>query len=210
ERAHRPEIRESLVRRRRGARAGQGEPAAAAARSRRVADELQAGGQPVKRAIACALLGIACASALATAEERAAVVMTPGGQTTYRIAVQGFADDRARPNPRVVDDFRDKVLRALEFSNVFTKIEDPAFLGPVTTPPGREDAQLECPNWSQIGADALLEGEFARRAVGIGISFRVWDPTQCKRLVRRRYQQSGANLDATARRLADDVVEAFI
>src|SRR6185436_7577947 len=129
---------------------------------------------------------------------------------TYRIAVQRFADDPARPDPKMAEDFRAKVLHALEFSGVFTKIDDAAFLGSVITPPGREDAQLECPNWSQIGADGLVEGEFTRAADGVGISFRIWDPTQCKRLMRRRYQQSGANLDATARRLADDVVEAFI
>ena len=165
----------------------------------------------MKRAIAvCIGLGIAGFAALAAAQERAPVVVNAGERKTYRIAVQRFADDPAKPDARMIEDFRAKVIKALEFSGVFTRIEDSAFLGPVTTPPGREDAQLECPNWSQIGADGLLEGEFARRADGIGISFRVWDPTQCKRLVRRRYQQSGANLDATARRLADDVVEAFI
>jgi TolB protein len=165
----------------------------------------------VRRAIATwILLGIAAAAVQAVAEDRAAVVINPDEKRTYRIAVQRFADDAAKADARLVDDFRAKVIRALEFSNVFTKIEDGAFLGPVTTPPGREDAQLECPNWSQIGADGLLEGEISRRADGIAISFRVWDPTQCKRLLRRRYQQSAANLDATARRLADDVVEAFV
>jgi TolB protein len=166
----------------------------------------------VKRAIVCGIyLAVVGLAAAAAAQGRAPVVITPGGEKTFRIAVQKFADDPGRPNPRAVDDFRDKVLRALEFSGVFTKIDDAAFLGPVTTPAGREDAQLECPNWSQIGADGLLEGEFTRTADGgVGISFRIWDPTQCKRLMRRRYQQSGANLDATARRLADDVVEAFL
>ena len=39
------------------------------------------------------------------------------------------------------EEFRAKVIRALEFSNVFTKIEDSAFLGPVVTPAGREDVR---------------------------------------------------------------------
>jgi TolB protein len=165
----------------------------------------------VKRAIVCCIyIGLAGVAASSAAQEHAPVVVTPGGEKSYRIAVQRFADDTAKPDARMIDDFRAKVTRALEFSGVFTKIEDNAFLGPVTTPAGREDAQLDCPNWSQIGADALLEGEMSRNAEGIGISFRVWDSTQCRRLVRRRYQQSGANLDSTARRLADDVVEAFI
>ncbi|MGH7337452.1 MAG: hypothetical protein ACREI7_07740, partial [Myxococcota bacterium] len=165
----------------------------------------------MKRAIIFGIwLGVAGVAAPSAGQDRAPVIVKGSEQKTYRIAVQRFADDPAKPNKRVIDDFRAKVIRALEFSNVFTNIEDAAFLGPVTTPPGREDAQLECPNWSQIGADGLLEGEFKRAADGIGISFRVWDPTQCKRLMRRRYQQSGKNLDATARRLADDVVEAFV
>ena len=164
----------------------------------------------MKRAIVCGIyLAVVGMAAVSAAQERAPVVVTPDSKMkSYRIAVQKFAGDPA--SVRAVDDFRDKVLRALEFSGVFTKIDDAAFLGPVTTPAGREDAQLECPNWSQIGADGLLEGEFTRTAEGVAISFRIWDPTQCKRLMRRRYQQSGANLDATARRLADDVVEAFL
>jgi TolB protein len=157
-------------------------------------------------ALACAVW-VALAAASDAGAERAAVVIEGGQGKQYRIAVQRFANGSA--NAKMSDDFRDKVMRALEFSGVFTKIDDSAFLGPVTTPPGREDAQLECQNWSQIGADAFLEGEIEQRPDGVGISFRVWDPAQCKRLVRRRYQQSGANLDATARRLADDVVEAY-
>ena len=164
----------------------------------------------MKRAILCGIwLGVAGMAAPSAGQDRAPVVVKGSEQKAYRIAVQRFADDPTKPNGPMIDDFRAKVQKALEFSGVFTKIEDGAFLGPVTTPPGREDAQLECPNWSQIGADGVLEGEFTRRADGLSISFRVWDPTQCKRLVRRRYQQSGANLDGTARRLADDVVEAF-
>ena len=160
--------------------------------------------------MAAVWFGVVCTAALRAGAERAPVVVTPGGEQSYRIAVQRFADDSTAPNARLIDDFRAKVTEALEFSNVFRRIDDAAYLGPLTTPPGRDDAPLECQNWSQIGADALLEGEIARRADGVSISFRVWDASQCRRLVRRRYQQSGANLDVTARRLADDVVEAFI
>jgi len=165
----------------------------------------------MRRALSIILPVAAIVFLLTTAgAERAPVVVTPGGQQTYRIAVQRFADDSASPNVRRVEDFRAKVTDALEFSGVFAAVDQTAFLGPVTTPLGRDDAALDCPNWTQIGADAVLEGEITRRSEGVSISFRVWDTGRCKRLVRRRYQQSGANLDATARRLADDVVEAFI
>jgi len=148
--------------------------------------------------------------ATAAGAERAAVIVTPGGQQTYRIAVQRFADDSATPDARLVDDFRERVLAALEFSGVFQRVDDAAFLGPLTTPLGRDDSSLDCPNWTQIGADAVLEGEITRRPEGVSIAFRVWDSSRCRRLVRRRYQQTNTDFARTARRLADDVVEAFI
>ena len=165
------------------------------------------------RRVLPALFALASAALLLRADagaERAPVVVTPGGQQTYRIAVQRFADDSDASDARLIDDFRAKVSNALEFSGVFQRVDDAAFLEPLTTPPGRDDAPLACPNWTQIGADGVLEGEITRRGDGVSISFRVWDASRCRRLVRRRYQQSGTNLDATARRLADDVVEAFI
>ena len=167
----------------------------------------------MKRAIAiCTVLAVASAGGAGRARRSApAWSIEPGEQADlpHRRAAL-----RRRPEPqpteRVTDDFRAKVIRALEFSNVFTKIEDSAFLGPVTTPAGREDAQLECPNWSQIGADGAARGRVrARRGRARHLVPRL-GPDPCKRLMRRRYQQSGANLDATARRLADDVVEAFV
>lgn len=157
------------------------------------------------------LSAAATAAALFGAEaQRAPVVVTPGGEQNYRIAVQRFADDSTQPSPRTIDAFRATLLDGLEFSSVFRRVPDEAFLAPVTTPPGREEAPLECPNWSQIGADGLVEGEISRQGEGYAITFRVWDTSRCRRLVRRRYVQKGDALDETARRLADDVVEAFI
>ena len=141
--------------------------------------------------------------------ERAPVVVTPGSAQQYGVAVQRFASLTPGQSQRTADDFRADLLSALEFSGVFEPKPDAAFLGPVTTPPGREDAPLECPNWSQIGADAFVEGELARNREGYQITFRVWDTGRCRRLMRRRYVQSGGDLGDTARRLADDVVEAF-
>ena len=154
---------------------------------------------------ACVFFAWFVAASLANAE-RAAVVVTPGGEQTYRIAVQKFLDQ----SPKLATDFRAALIAALEYSNVFRHIQDDAFLGPVTTPEGRADAPLDCPNWSQIGADALVEGEMERKPDGFAITFRVWDASRCRRLLRRRYQQSGRDIDRAARRLADDVVEAFI
>lgn len=159
---------------------------------------------PILSMLAVLGLGVVWASA-----ERAPVVVTPGSETTYRIALQRFARLDPGASQALAQDFRADVQEALDFSGVFRAVPDEAFLEPVETAPGREDAPLDCPNWSQIGADALLEGELAKRPDGYEITFRVWDANRCRRLLRRRYRQAGGDLGATARRLADDVVEAF-
>ena len=119
---------------------------------------------------------------------------------------------RALPNARQVDDFRARVTAALEYSGVFRRVDEAAFLGPVTSSAGpRRRQSLDCPTWTQIGADAVAGGPRSRVATTrFSVSFRVWDASRCRRLVRRRYQQKGSGLDPTARRLADDIVEAFI
>ena len=68
-----------------------------------------------------------------------------------------------------------------------------------------------CSDWTQIGADALVEGEIRNDAGALRIAFRVWDTVRCRDLVRRRYTQSaGADPVPIARRIADDIVEAFV
>lgn len=164
------------------------------------------------RSLAWRVLALLAAALPAAGAERVPVVVTPGSEQVYRIAVQRFADLSPVKNAGAIDTFRDAVVDALEYSNVFRHVSDAAFLGPVTTPPGRDDADsLECSNWSQIGVDALVEGEVERTPEAFTVSFRVWDASRCQRLLRRRYKQAaGVEVARAARRLADDVVEAFI
>lgn len=160
----------------------------------------------------CLGLALAALALLpAAAQERPPVVVTPGSEQVYRVAVQRFAEVGTREDPEATEAFRRTVVDALEYSNVFRHITDAAFLGPVVTPPDSDEETLECSNWSQIGADALVAGEIERAAGTFTVSFRVWDTSRCRRLLRRRYKQSaGMDVAKTARRLADDVVEAFV
>ena len=59
--------------------------------------------------------------------------------------------------------------------------------------------------------DALVEGELARDATQFQVEFRVWDTARCTKLLRKRYPQAAtADAAVLARRIADDVVEAFV
>jgi TolB protein len=161
------------------------------------------------------LAGAACWAALdpppASAEQRPAIVVTPGKRQTFKVAVQRFADVSVVASSQRTSEFRDAVSRALEYSSVFEVIDPKAFLGPDQTPNFREGSRLPCPDWTTIGADAFVEGEIQLDSSRYTAEFRVWDTARCKHLLRKRYRQE-AKLDPNvlARRIADDVVAAFI
>ena len=139
------------------------------------------------------------------------IVIEQGKAKTYRIAVQRFADNSTPKSDERVARFRDALQDALEFSGLFQRVPDGAFLGPLQTDSVDDGVPIACPDWTQIGADALLQGELARAADGFQVAFRVWDTARCRDLMRRRYKQKAtANPEEVARRVADDVVEAFL
>lgn len=147
----------------------------------------------------------------AAAERRPAVVVTPGKRQTFKVAVQRFADVSVVANSQRTPGFRDAVSRALEYSSIFEVIDPKAFLGPDQTANFREGSRLPCPDWTTIGADAFVEGEIEVDSSRYTAEFRVWDTARCKRLLRKRYRQEAKqDPNILARRIADDVVAAFI
>jgi TolB protein len=180
--------------------------------------------------LAAVLLGTGVA-APTRADERVPVVVTPGSERSYRIVVQRFADSAAAdaadadtrageatgaeaaaaPDEKRVRAFREDILNALEYSSVFRRVEEAAYLGPISSGPFDGAPPPVCSDWTQIGADVLLEGEFQRDAAKFAVAFRVWDTARCRELLRRRYSQAAdAAPEPVARRIADDVVEDFI
>jgi TolB protein len=163
------------------------------------------------RAVALLLLVLGAGPAYAQTETRAPVVVTPGAERTYRVAVQRFHDASAAPDPSRAAKFREAVLAALEYSGAFTGVGEPAYLAPVESPAYAAGATLVCSDWSQIGVDVLVQGEYTYDESQFSASFRIWDIARCRDLLRRRYAQaSNMKLSGVAYRIADDVVEAFL
>jgi TolB protein len=158
------------------------------------------------RGRALAAIGLAAAAALAATAraeeaERPPVVVTEAGGRSFRIAMQEFAAggvDTAALRREIGD--------ALDFSGLFSLIDPAAFLGPRVT--SSLSDSLACVDWSQVGADAFLEG-VTRPAAGGTVEFRVWDVARCRPLLTKRYQRVGADVARVGREIADDVVEAF-
>jgi TolB protein len=169
----------------------------------------------VRRAVSFAWLSLLASAALfslpAGAQDKAPVIIEGGTGKTYRIAVQRFADRSTPASAERIAKFRETLSSALEFSGAFQRVPDAAYLGPLETDSIENGAPVVCSDWTQIQSDALLQGEIARDANGLKISYRLWDTVRCKDLLRRRYSQAAsANPDDIARRVADDVVEAIL
>jgi TolB protein len=143
-------------------------------------------------------------------DERPTVVITDPNARTFRAAVQEFAKpsgssgggasglDTAR--------FRSELADALDFSGVFSSLDPAAFLAPRRT--ASLGNTLACVDWTPIGADAVVEGVTSGGAT-IAIDFRVWDVARCTALLHKRYTGGANDAGRIAKRIADDVVEAF-
>jgi len=148
-------------------------------------------------------------AAPAAAQERPAVVVDPGRKQAYDVAVQRFAEPSGSPRPSGAEKFREDLGKALEYSNIFQLVNPRAFLGPEAT--DSLEKPIVCSDWTQIGADALVQGELSRDPQLLTAEFRVWDPARCASLLHKSYRQpASADPAQLARRIADDVVEAFL
>lgn len=161
----------------------------------------------MRRAAAVCLLALAGLAAPAAAQD-ASILITPGSARDFGAGVQLFADRSVAPKPDGAKNFREVLAGALAFSGVFRIVPEAAFLGSLTTE--SLDESVLCAEWSQVGVDALVQGEL-RADQGFEAEFRVWDTARCTVVERKRYRQpSTAEAALVARRMADDIVAAFI
>jgi TolB protein len=149
--------------------------------------------------VAALCLGVATPARAQEGEgARPTVIVTNASGRAFAIATQEFAAGGGMDTARL----RADVGSALEFSGLFRSLDPAAFLGPRTTTSLGSD--VDCGSWRQIGADAFLEGV----ASGASIEVRAWDVARCRAVLTRAYAPGGDPRRA-ARRIADDVVEAF-
>ena len=156
---------------------------------------------------ALAVLSVLGAASAEAQEGGPAVVVTPGTVHAFRAAVQGFADRSLPPDLARVQALRATIEEGLEFSNVLVPLPRAAFLGPEQTLD--VDEQPTCSDWTQSGADALVEGEVAESGGSLLVTFKVWDTARCVQLLRDEIRRPAASLRRLGKLVADSVVQAF-
>ena len=154
--------------------------------------------------IAAAVTTVAVMATDARVAERPAVVVTTGTEQKFSVALQKFSGG---PDAEA---YRESLVDALEFSNLFRLIHRKAFLGQTTTERLGAQARIECLEWSTIGADLFVEGALRVEGGEFVAEFGIWDLAGCQRKLRRRYRQlSSVDPIILAKRMADDIVEVF-
>jgi TolB protein len=141
--------------------------------------------------------------------EDPAVIVTPGSGRAFRAAIQVFRDDAIPVDDRRAAELRRMVGEGMEFSGVLLPLPDKAFLGEQKTTELGSRRRFDCEDWTQSGADALVEGVISTRGQKLSVEYQVWDTARCKRLVSATLQRPAKDMVRLAKLLSDAVVGAF-
>jgi TolB protein len=149
--------------------------------------------------------------AASQAGERMGPTITPGRQDKlYRAAIQQFAAKGGRADA-LAGAVHQAVEQGLDYSGLFSRIDPRAFLEGTKSPLLDGAPNPNCPNWRQIEADALVQGEVEAAPQGVRATFRVFDVSRgCIALVRSK-SFTGRNEEArrVGKAIADEIVAAF-
>lgn len=153
--------------------------------------------------------GVAALPRPARGQDAPAIVVRPDGAgSAYKAAVQRFAD-AGGGDAEKASRLRAGIQKGLEFSSLFVVLSPDAYLAGATS--ARLDASpgVSCPDWGQIGADALVDGELSARGSTVTVEWRAWDVARCQKLVRKSLSGGAGDLERLGKRIADEIVGAF-
>ncbi len=154
---------------------------------------------------------LACGPALraAQAQGEAPIVVTPGEAPAFHAAVQLFQDEALPALPDRAAELRRMVGEGMRYSSVLLPLADEAFLGPMETTDFGGDKRAVCADFTQGGADALVEGRIQNAGQRLRVDYQIWDTVRCVKLREGRLDRPARDLTRLAKLLADAVVAGF-
>lgn len=127
------------------------------------------------------------------------------GLRNFPIAVSPLAPhEGGAPAAEVATKFADMVSRDLEISGQFRTIDRNAYIEKAA--PYTADA-INFPNWSVIGALALVKGWYTVSGNTLTVEVRLFDVYQRRQIVGRRYNGAVGDLRRMAHRFADEIMK---
>ncbi len=153
------------------------------------------------------LLGVLLVSRSAIAQVRGSI-FGPGAQT-LPIALSPLKDQSPGGDGRsLATGFVDIVRDDLQLTGIFRILPRESYIEPVDTS-GTTVETINFDNWSVLGALALVKGTVERQADQLVIEARLFDVSQRRQLVGRRYRGSVNDLRRMANRFADEIMMAL-
>lgn len=143
------------------------------------------------------------------AQERPVIEVTPGKARAFTVAVQRFATPGSDVAVQLVRQLKASIDDALIFNAVLKPLPEEAFLGAEATSELVDGPRFDCGDWTQSGAEGLIEGEITREKRQLRVSFAVWDTARCTRLFHGSHSGPPREILRLGRRVADDAVGAF-
>jgi TolB protein len=143
------------------------------------------------------------------AQDRPIIEVTPGKARSFRVAVQRFASRESATTSERLGQLKVAIEDALSFNVVLKPLPDEAFLGADATVELAGGPRFDCADWTQSGAQGLIEGEVVRERSELRVSFAVWDTARCVRLLEGSHSGPPRELLRLGKRVADDAVGAF-
>jgi TolB protein len=143
------------------------------------------------------------------AQERPVIEISPGKERAFRVAVQLFRDDVLPPDSERAGRLLKSIEQGLDFNGVLLPLSREAFLAPERTQELKRGRRYDCGDWTQSGANALVEGLVAREGGELVVSYQVWDAARCTLLRTGRLVRPASELRRLGASLADDIVKAF-
>ena len=143
------------------------------------------------------------------AEERAVVQVTPGAAKAFTVGVQRFLDDIEPAKGDRTLDLRLTTEEALEFGGTVVPLDRAAYLAPEETRQLTSTPRVDCIDWTQSGADGLVEGRLSSLGPQWRVDYQVWDTARCQRLKSGYAEAPPGDVKRLGKEVADQVAAAF-
>jgi TolB protein len=160
-------------------------------------------------AVLLAIAGPTLVSAPPARAEEPAIVITPGDGRSFRAAIQTFEDVALPADPNRARELRRIIGAGMEYSGVLLPLPEEAYLGETVTREFGESRRFDCADWTQSGADALVDGRIRRSGQALAADFQVWDTARCLRIGTGTIERPESELPRLGKLVADEVVKAF-
>jgi TolB protein len=149
-------------------------------------------------------------SAAASAQNPVTIVSAGNKLVPERVAVQRFVA-RSPEGQALAAELSTALAAGLDFAAPYVaRVNEKAFIESAMSPALDSPPPIQCANWSQIGADALVQGQIEVTPEAVRALYRVHDVVKCTaKIGAKRMTGRPENVRRMGKAIADEIVAAL-